>query len=197
MSYQSIVWEWADRRGLEHLQLFISEHAVKAEGVVVADTKDGTINFRHVIAMTAEWVAHRCLVFIPTRPTNNSLKLLHSDGRWRFNDVERPDLDGCSAVDLLDTPFPKTAVVKNLRLEPGESKGIKVALVDNRRLSVAAVEQEWERLPDREGDQCYRCATGSAMAEFSFDQDFIVSLCLQRWRRKAGPRCFEAGQTIS
>jgi hypothetical protein len=41
MRLDSIVWEWPDRRGLEHLQLWTFADGMKADGLIVVDGEDG------------------------------------------------------------------------------------------------------------------------------------------------------------
>jgi hypothetical protein len=189
MDYDSVVWEWPERRGLEHLQLWTSDDGIKAKGLVVVDLEDGTIRFRYSIALTSDWRLARCGVFVPTRAKQNSIWLMPDEaGNWTVDKKRRPDLDGCVAFDLLETPFPKTGLVKVLNLEPGESKTIKVVLLDNRHLAVTPVEQQWERLSDYPGGQRYRCKAATSVSEFELNQALMVEFSAERWRLITGPR---------
>ena len=45
---QHIIWEWANRAGLEHLQLSnFGAEGIKAEGLIVAETDAGVVHFRY------------------------------------------------------------------------------------------------------------------------------------------------------
>jgi len=191
MEFYSIVWEWPERRGLEHVRLCRSADSIKVEGLIVADSKHGIVRFRYTISLQPDWRLRRCGIFVPVATTQNSIWLSRaSDGNWAVNGKPRPDLAHCVAFDIMDTPLPKTPIVASLNLEKDESKRIWVAYIDNRRLHVSPVEQEWKRLPsDEQGLQHYRCSSSANVSEFDVDGDFLVHFCPERWRiRSASPR---------
>jgi uncharacterized protein len=191
MRFDSIVWEWPERRGLEHVRLWRFADGMKADGLIVVDAEEGVIRLRYSISLQSDWRLRRCGIFVPVGAIQNSMWLsLESNGSWAVNGKPRPDLDKCVAFDIMDTPLPKTPIVGNLNLEKDESKRIWVACIDDRRLLVSPVEQEWERLPSRQqGFQHYRCTSLANVSEFDLDEDFLVHYCPQRWRiRSAAPR---------
>jgi hypothetical protein len=101
--------------------------------------------------------------------------------------MPRPELEDCVTIDIVDTPFPKTGIVKSLDLEVEQSKSINVALMDNQKLLVVPTMQEWERIPDdRFGCRTYRCKTLGGTTEFAFDDRFLVRFSPKRWRMTGG-----------
>ena len=61
----------------------------------------------------------------------------------------RRELDGCTDVDLVSTPFTNTLPIRRLGLEPGQSADVRVAWIDHDTLQVAPVRQRYTRLEDR------------------------------------------------
>jgi hypothetical protein len=192
MRLDSIVWEWHDRRGLEHLELWTFADGMKADGLIVVDGEDGVIRLRYSIFFQSEGRLRRCGIFVPVGTIQKSIRLsLESNGSWMVDGVPRQDLCGCVAFDIMDTPLPKTPIVKKLCLDENESKTLWVAYIDNRRLVVSAVEQEWVRLPScLQGLQHFRCTSSLGVFEFDVDGDFLIHFCPQRWRIRSVPSQF-------
>ena len=199
MGYDSFVWEWAERRGLEHCQLWTSPDGAKAQGLVVVDWKDRVIRLRYSISFLSDWHLRLCHVFSLANNSQRSISLSRDRGsHWIVDGTPRVDLESCVAVDILDTPFPKTMIVRSLRLEEGRSTTVKVAYIDNRRLLIRPIEQEWERLPTlRQNWRRYRCTTMETAMELEVDEQSIVVLCLHQWRLMKGPEFFSNEGEVS
>jgi len=189
MKRDTIVWEWPERRGLEHLQLWTSADGTKAEGLIVVDAAHGVIiRFRYSISLRPDGQLRRCGIFVPVGATHNSVWLsFDRDGGWTVNRKPRPDLEKCTGFDIMDTPFPKTGLVKSHGLEEGGSGHIWVAYIDNRRLLVSPVEEQWGRLPSHRQDfRHYRCRVLDTTSDFYLDERLIVQFSPQRWRIRTG-----------
>jgi uncharacterized protein len=165
-----IVWEWPQRKGLEHLQLSTTADSTKAEGLIIVDTAPRVIRFRYSISLGPDGRLRQCGIFVPVGATQKSIWLAcDQNGRWTVNGKPRSDLEKCIAFDIMDTPFPKTGLVKTLGLEEGGSAHIWVAYVDNRRLLVNPVEQQ------------YRCRAPDITSNFYLDERLLVQSS-ERWR---------------
>jgi hypothetical protein len=180
----SVVWEWPERRGLEHLQLWTSADGAKAEGLIVADTAHGVIRFRYFISLGPDGQLRRCGIFVPIGARQSSILLsVNEDGTWTVNGESRLDLKKCGAFDIMDTPFPKTGLVRCLDLEEGGERHIWVAYVDNRHLLVSPVEQWWKRFPSDQKDfRYYRCKVLDTTSDYYFDESLLVQFSPERWR---------------
>jgi hypothetical protein len=118
---QHIIWEWANRSGLEHLQLSsFGTLGVKAQGLIVADTEAGIVHFRYSGYWEENWLFRRCGVFVVKRGSQESLTLSRRAGQWVVNNTRRPDLDECVGVDIRDTPFTKTPLMYIASLAVGD-----------------------------------------------------------------------------
>ena len=52
---RSIVWEWCDRPGIEHLLLALDGDGSRADGIVVVGLEDAILRLRYGIACDAQW----------------------------------------------------------------------------------------------------------------------------------------------
>jgi uncharacterized protein len=182
VDFESIVWEWPERRGLEHLRLLISPEGVRADGLVVAEVESQVIRFRYSIFLDAEWQLRRCVVISPGSQSEIWLAV-DRHGAWTVDQQPRPDLEGCTSFDIIDSPFPKSAILRSIDLGEGASKKIKIAQIDNRQMRALPVVQEWQHLaPPREHVRSYRCLTQDASIEIHFDGGLLPQLCRGRWR---------------
>jgi len=178
------VWEWPERRGLEHLRLFASDEGTKADGLIVADSESGVVRARYSISLGPDWQLQQCGVFSISGSAHNSVWLRSGRrSRWEVDGKPRPDLENCTAFDITDTPFPKTVLVRSFNLVEGASAKVTVARIDNRELSVRPVEQEWELVPAPEySARRYRCKSLNSAIEMDFDEQLMLKFCPQRWR---------------
>jgi len=186
MSFESVVWEWSDRRGLEHLQLAISAEGTKAEGLVVLDAEGGVIRFRYSLFAGSNGRLQRCFVFVVAGRGNETENFSFDEkSSWMLNGKRMPGLEKCIAFDILDTPFPKTLIARNLNLEIGQSKDIWVAHVDNRNVSITPVQQTWQRLSsDSQGLLRYRCTSSGIGCDYFLGDDLLVHYARGLWRRR-------------
>src|SRR5262245_33528434 len=188
MKRHSIVWEWPERRGLEHLQLLTSDDGTKAEGLIVVDAASQVIRFRYSLSLDPDGRLRRCGIFVPVGASQDSIWLRRErDGSWTVNGESRSDLEKCSAFDIMDTPFPKTGLIRSLALEEGGAANVWVACIDNRGLRVSPVEQRWERMSaDQQGFRRYRCRAQETISDYYVDERSFVQLSPGRWRIRPG-----------
>jgi hypothetical protein len=123
MRLDSIVREWPDRRGLEHLKLWTFADGMKADGLIVVDGEEGVIRLRYSMFFQSEGRLRRCGIFVPVGTTQESIWLsIEPDGSWMADGVPRQDLSRRVVFDIVDTPFPKTPILGKLCLDENESK---------------------------------------------------------------------------
>ncbi|BAN01416.1 putative glycolipid-binding domain-containing protein [Ilumatobacter coccineus] len=100
----------------------------------------------YVLRLTATWQVTQFLLF---RDQDEPDLWLGTDGAGRWGEVNgahRPDLDGCSVLDLGCTPFTNTLPIRRLTLDVGDGADITAAVVDVETLGVAPVKQRYEHL---------------------------------------------------
>lgn len=126
----------------------------------------------YVIRLSPTWSVRQFLLF---RDADEPDLWLGTDGRGRWgelNGAHRPDLDGCTDIDLHATPFTNSLPIRRLQLDPGDGADVVVALVDVETLGVIPVEQRYEHLAPGAWRKTHR-RTGTA-TDFRVDQYGLV-----------------------
>ena len=98
----------------------------------------------YVLRLSALWQVRQFLLF---RDSDEPDLWLGNDGsgRWgEMNGAHRPDLDGCTDIDLHITPFTNSLPIRRLRLDHGDAAHLRVALVDVETLGIVPVQQRYE-----------------------------------------------------
>jgi hypothetical protein len=102
-------------------------------------------------------------------------------GRWgEINGGRRPELDGCTAVELACTPFTTTLPIRRLRIEVGDTAEVLVARVDHETLAVTPERRHYTRLTL---DRWRYEDTSGATTELDVDEHGLVRDHPGRFRR--------------
>jgi hypothetical protein len=136
-------WRTWDDAHLETLTLRWENEGWTATGEV------GREAVSYVIRLSATWQTRQVLLF---RDLDEPDLWLGADGtgRWgEMNGAHRPDLGGCTDIDLTCTPFTNTLPIRRLGLDVDESAEVRVAMIDVDTLGVVAVAQRYERIAPR------------------------------------------------
>jgi hypothetical protein len=151
-------WRWADRPGLESLEIAVERGEVVADGAVLVVLDGVPTEVRYRLAYDRDWrflrgtIRSRAATGDPGA-TERTLEIAREappggDPEWRVDGAPRPDLAGCTDVDLMVTPFTNTPPLRARPLAPGEARSLRVAWVRWPELEVVPVEQEYRRLGD-------------------------------------------------
>jgi hypothetical protein len=187
--HHDIVWEWTDRQGLEHLSLDIAPDGIAAEGIVLVVLDGHPVRLRYSVRCDASWEFREASLAVDQDGAQRSLALARDgDGRWRVDGGARADLEGCTDIDIMTTPFTNTLPIRRLALEPDVAATIRVAYIRLPELSVAAFDQEYTRLdpamPPRRFR--YRSVASGFTADLAVDADGVVVDYPGLWRRRCG-----------
>ncbi len=136
---------WASWAGdtLEVLRLRWENAGWTAEGVI------GGLDVQYAIRLDEDWNVRQFVLF---RDLEDPDLWLARDvaGRWgEVNGVYRRELDGCTDLDLVGSPFTYTLPIRRLGLAVGEQGEVVAAWVDPESLQVAPVRQRYTRLGER------------------------------------------------
>jgi hypothetical protein len=116
-----VMWERLDLPGIERLVL------TEAGGVTVANStviglEDGN-PFQVTYAVEIDDHGQLRRVNAGTHSMT-----YHGGGQWQGSSGNAlPQFDGCTSIDIVETPFTNTLAIKQLRLQPGQSGEITVA----------------------------------------------------------------------
>lgn len=187
--HRDIVWEWADRPGLEHLSLDIEADGITADGAVLVALDGRAVRLRYRVRCDARWrVGEASLALDQEDGARHSLYLARdAAGSWHVDGAPRPDLDGCGDIDIMASPFTNTLPIRRLAMPADAPTVIRVVYIRVPDLTVSAVDQEYTRLdpatPPRRFR--YRNIDNSFVAALTVDSDGVVSDYPPIWRRRS------------
>lgn len=159
-------WQRWDGGSHEEFSLQWDNGAWTAEGRVAGP------DIHYVIRFAEDWTVRQFLLF---RDLEDPDLWLATDrlGRWgEVNGVYRRDLDGCTAVDLADTPFPTgiPALQLDAAVAPGQHADVHVARVEIETLQISRVQRRYVRLTDRS----WRIERSGRHHEITLDEHGLV-----------------------
>ncbi len=139
-----------------------------AEGTLGADKA------QYVLRLSAGWVVQQCLLF---RDLDDPDLWLGTDshGRWgEMNGAHRTELDGCTDIDFVNTPFTNCIPIRRLPLVTGHSATITVAVIDVETLGIKKQTQKYTKISPnmwRYFSNYSNCEVEATVDEFGFILD--------------------------
>jgi hypothetical protein len=134
-----MAWAVADG-GESTLEIRFENEGWTAQGTL------GTDRAQFVIRLSATLVVQQFLLF---RDMDEPDLWLGRDryGRWgEMNGAHRPELDGCTDLELRMTPFTTSAIIKRLPLLESHAASINLAVVDVETLDVSVRQRTFTRI---------------------------------------------------
>lgn len=189
VTQQIIAWEWLTGPGLEHLILSETQASIHAQGWVVGALGQGLIKVQYAVTCNPAWqFQHAHLTLYSAEDGEQPMRIAREPaGAWVVNGEARPDLAGCTEIDIRATPFTNTLPIRRLRYEVGVPQTMTVAFIKAPTLEVVAIDQEYTKL-NAEGSQFrYRNLSSGFTAELNVDAAGVVLDYAGAWRR-IGPR---------
>jgi hypothetical protein len=178
----TLVWAALAWPGTEHLVVRTGPDGVEADGLVIA--LDGSpIRLRYRIRCDPDWTVREVVVEETGSRTRMTFR---SDGAGHWTDgsgtvVEA--LAGCIDVDIAATPFTNTLPIRRLRLQPGDSRDLRMVYLTVPELTVRAADQRYTCLDATDAGATYRYESGSFRADIRVDPDGLVVDYPGLWRR--------------
>ena len=140
-------------------------------------TAEGTLgidNAQFVLRLSAGWTVQQCLLF---RDLEDPDLWLGTDthGRWgEMNGAHRTELDGCTDIDFVNTPFTNCIPIRRLPLLVGHSATISVAVIDIETLGITKQTQKYTKVSPntwRYFSVAANCEVEANVDEFGFVLD--------------------------
>jgi hypothetical protein len=191
-------WAALENRGLEHVVLSGGPDGWLAQGdVIMAGARLLTV--RYQLRCDRGWRFTDLTISVTDAAGERRLVLAARDGRWQANGQPRPDLDGCTDIDLSCTPLTNTLPIRRLGWSATLQHDLQVAYVSVAGLDVRKAEQRYTLLtrPARQGtgrrDQAapvwantvFRYQSGTYRADLPVDSDGLVIDYPGGWQRVA------------
>ncbi len=136
-------WQTWDDLHVETLTLRWENEGWTATGEV------GREAVSYVLRLSATWQIRQMLLF---RDLDEPDLWLGADGTGRWGEVNgahRPDLAGCTDIELECTPFTHTLPIRRLQLDVGEHADVTTAMVDVETLGVVPITRRYRRVAAR------------------------------------------------
>jgi uncharacterized protein len=141
-----VLWHCSALHSAEHFSLQRTDDHWTLVGKVslLVDGIPGHISY--IVTASADWVTDRTLIDVAVGGRQQGFVIVHVDGEWTVNGQARPDLAGCTDVDLGWTPATNTIPLRRLAVDVGEQAEIRAAWVRFPELDIQANEQRYVRL---------------------------------------------------
>ncbi len=186
---RELVWEMLPAIGLEHLAIEIEQDGIVADGIVVADFGEGGFRLRYSVRCDGAWRFVGAMLSVDHAGAQRRLEVTRDEtGAWKVDGLARPDLAGCTDIDIMASPLTNTLPVRRLDFAEGLPRRIAVAYIRVPDLTVTRQEQEYTLLGRSGVGRRFRyhgIGTGF-VAEVDVDGDGLVTDYGDIWRRRAG-----------
>jgi hypothetical protein len=180
----AVAWIPQQWPGAEHV-LIVDQGGQQwtARGVALAALPAGVVRVDYDLRV---WPAG-CLLTatISSEKLRRSVELISdADHRWADSAGNAlPKLDGCTDVDLAISPLTNTLPLRRLPADPGRATGLDVAYISVPSLRVSRSTQTYRCLERRSAGADWLYSAGRFRAELQVDDDGIVELYSDLWRR--------------
>jgi hypothetical protein len=180
---KGIVWIADAWPGIEHLALHtFADGSTAADGVVIGVIAHEPTRVSYTIRCDAEWKVRS--VEMEIQGAKRLSVTSDRRGGWTTPSGEPvPSLTGCIDADIRVTPYTKSLPIRRLGLQPGESRDIRVAVVDVPGLAIAPATQTFTCLSVTEAGGTYRFESDGVRADLVVDSDGLVVDYPGRWHR--------------
>lgn len=141
-----MVWRRLDVPGHESLELFQHPGAWLLHGVVVVAHASASA-LEYEIECDPHWRTSYARIDTLLERDRRSVELARdSTDSWTVNGIPRPDLEGCTDIDLGFSPSTNLLPIRRLALEVESEAEVRAAWVQFPGLTVTVLEQRYRRL---------------------------------------------------
>lgn len=140
-----MVWTSQELASSEYLAMFRDAEGVHLSGTTVLGLDGGPARITYAVEADVDWLTRRVEVTVEGR-RSMELAIDVADGVWTVNGTERPDLEGCTDVDLGWTPATNVLPIGRLGLSASKSAQVEAAWLRWPELSFERNEQRYTRL---------------------------------------------------
>jgi len=143
---RSIVWEWCDRPGIEHLLLALDGDGSRADGIVWSGSRaPSSASATASPAMRSGAFARRRLPPRATAKPASAGSTTAGMAPGRSTVPRVPTSAPCTDIDIMGTPFTNTMPIRRLALPPEQPVAISVVYVSIPDLAVSLMTQDYTR----------------------------------------------------
>jgi hypothetical protein len=136
-------WEALDWPGLEHVIACDDAAGFRADGQLIAGPPFGPTRVSYQVSCDSSWRLTGLTISPASAAGSQALTLVaEPGGRWLADGRQRPDLDGCTDVDISLTPLTNTLPIRRLSWSPETARpgcGVRERSGAQRRAGPAAL----------------------------------------------------------
>jgi hypothetical protein len=171
---ESILWRASVFPGHEACRLVSQESRWHLEGTAVFSHKGRPCRLDYQILCNAAWQTLSANV---EGWLGNTVVDIHiecdANGHWWLNEVEQPDVLGCTDVDLNFSPSTNLLPIRRLNLEIGQTADVKAAWLRFPTFRLELLSQKYSRLDEH--TYRYESAGGQFVADLKVNRaGFVV-----------------------
>ncbi len=137
-----------------------------------AQARNERLDLTYVVRFSPTWHARQFLLF---RDFDEPDLWLATDGggRWgEMNGAHRTDLDGCTDLSIVGSPFSLTMPLRRLPLHVGDRAEVITAEIDTELLVVLPVHERYTRVADRQWSK--ETVTAGTAVDWAVDDHGLV-----------------------
>lgn len=159
------LWQSPRLLSAEHFSYRPGPDAGTLAGVVILSRNGRPTTIDYEVRLTGEWAVRTCKFTVVDVDGAALTEIVAEDGRWWVNGKERPDLAGCTDIDLGWTPSTNSLPIRRISLAVGQSITIRAAWVTFPDMEVRPADQRYTRT----GEQAWTYQSGNFTAELVTD----------------------------
>lgn len=181
---ESILWRGLVFPGYESCSLFSQGGEWHVQGTAVFSHEHRPCRLDYHILCDAAW--RTLSATVEGWLNNRSVELqIKSDlsGHWWLNDVEQPQVEGSTDIDLNFSPSTNLLPIRRLGLEAGETAEVKAAWLRFPSFQLESLLQQYRRLD--ENTYRYESAGGQFVAELKVNSSGFVIDYPSLWQAEA------------
>jgi hypothetical protein len=181
-----LAWAALQWPSMEHVIVEATGDGFGARSTLVL-AEEGLASVRYELTCDRNWNLIRLSVELDSATGRRSLELTaDAAGHWQADGSDRADLDGCTDVDISQTPLTNTLPIRRLDWQAANSYDLDVVYVAVPALSLRRVRQRYTLLsPAGQRDRVYRYQSGTFSADLPADADGFITDYPGLWRRVA------------
>ena len=170
---ESILWRGFALPGHEASRLFTQDSHWHLQGTAVFSHEQQPCRLDYQILCDTSWRTHSAKVegWVGNNVVDIQIKT-DSSQHWWLDDVEQPDVAGCTDIDLNFSPSTNLLPIRRLNLAVGEAAEVKAAWLRFPSFALEPLSQQYRHLD--ETTYRYESAGGQFVAELKVSQSGFV-----------------------
>ncbi|HEX2271958.1 MAG TPA: putative glycolipid-binding domain-containing protein [Pyrinomonadaceae bacterium] len=176
-----VLWRRLDCPGHESAAIFHEDNAWHLQGTAVFLYNNVACRLNYQIICDSRWHTRSARVDgWVGNSTIESAIVVAPDRRWRLNERDCPQVEGCVDLDLNFSPSTNLLPIRRLELSPGEEKEVRAAWLRFPSFELEPLTQLYRRMD--ENTYRYESSGGEFVRELTVNEDGFVTNYPDFWQ---------------